>query len=186
MTEEEDWNKGKNERIWERLMSLDSGKAYDALCELGRAPSKTLGEVGTRVKMVRIIGRDECVTLLKGLNDREYGVRERAFRTLEENCESVEEELRKRLGGELPPEVRRRIELVLEGLDKGTFRESIRRLRVIEALEYAGSAEARKVLDLLALGEPGTRTTVAAREASERLARASGESLQGRWTGWGK
>jgi hypothetical protein len=84
----------------------------------------------------------------------------------------AEPKLRKWLVSDPSPEVRRRIESLLNKL-RGpvTFPETVRLLRTIEVLEHAPTSEARKVLSDLASGMPGARLTQEAKAAVKRLKR---------------
>jgi hypothetical protein len=71
-------------------------------------------------------------------------------------------------------EVRRRVEKILAKLDDSAPSGGrLRALRTIEALELAGTAEARHLLQNLAAGAPEARLTRNAKAALDRLKRTA-------------
>jgi hypothetical protein len=63
------------------------------------------------------------------------------------------------------------VEALLDRLERGSLSvETVRQIRAVEALEYIGNPEARRLLDKLAAGPPETRLTQEARAAAGRLA----------------
>lgn len=79
----------------------------------------------------------------------------------------------KALDGKPSLEMRRRLEDLRAKAQRawwGVSGERLRSLRAIEALELAGTNEAREVLQMLAAGAEGARLTEEAKAALERLA----------------
>src|SRR5262249_62296244 len=70
-------------------------------------------------------------------------------------------------------EVRRRLEKLLGNLDPQSTNR-LRMLRAVEALEHAGSAEARRLLEELAGGDPEAWLTREAKASVERLDKRPG------------
>jgi hypothetical protein len=97
-------------------------------------------------------------------------VRDRASRDLEKLGRPAEATLREALRQKPSVEVRRRVELLLEKLNGPmTDAEALRELRGVEALELAGTPEARRHLERLSRGAAHARLTHEAREALLRL-----------------
>ena len=90
-------------------------------------------------------------------------------RALERLGDAVEPHLRQVLVGKPAAEVRRVIDLLLTGLEGSA--ERVRAARALEALEQAGTPEAKKLLGELARGAPDTWLTREAKATLERLAR---------------
>jgi hypothetical protein len=93
---------------------------------------------------------------------------ERALAGLEDLAATF---LREELAKQPPVEVRRRLEKLLEPLEKALLTgERLRGVRAAEVLEQIGSPDARESLRRLAAGAPAARLT---REAAESLGRLS-------------
>jgi WD40 repeat protein len=106
------------------------------------------------------------------LDADQFEARDRAMRELTNLGAQAQPLLQKALEGRPAPELRRRVETLLAKLQNpGQANEGLRRLRAIQALEYAGTAEAREVLQVLAEKQPETATGLAAKAALKRLAR---------------
>jgi hypothetical protein len=108
------------------------------------------------------------------LDHDQFAVREKAMAELEMLGEWAEPALRKILESDPSTETRRRVERLLEQLDRLTVAGGrLRTLRAIEVLEHIGTPEARRVLEMLAGGFSGSRVTREAKAALDRLARRS-------------
>jgi hypothetical protein len=85
--------------------------------------------------------------------------------------DAVRPAIRQALTGAPSLEVRRRLETILESLDKQMpSADQLRQLRAVEVLEHIGSPHARQVLDRLANGAVEARITNEAKASFERLA----------------
>jgi hypothetical protein len=110
--------------------------------------------------------------LLADLDSDDFPVRERASAALAALGEAAEPALRKALEGEPSPEVRRRVEALMQKLhSRSLSAEEARALRAVEALEYCETPEARRLLQALGTGAPEARLTREARAALGRLSR---------------
>lgn len=67
--------------------------------------------------------------------------------------------------------MRQRIRDVLSKLEPSASAERLRALRAVQVLEYAGTPEAKKCLEMLARGVPEARLTREAKAALRRLAK---------------
>jgi WD40 repeat protein len=153
--------------LWADLAGDDAEKAYRAVCRLGSA----VPFLRQRLKPAAPVSAEQIARLVRDLGDRRFKVRDRAARELEALEERARPALRAALAGRPGLETRRRLERLLEQLDGPLpAGELLRGLRAVEALEQAGTAEAREVLRLLAGGAPEARLTRDARAALRRLA----------------
>ncbi len=100
-------------------------------------------------------------------------MRQKATNELSELDRLAESALRKALAGQPSAELRQRIQQLLEQLETVPSTEQLRALRAVEALELAGTTEARQVLVALAKGAPEARLTQEAKASLERLAKQS-------------
>jgi RNA polymerase sigma factor (sigma-70 family) len=158
------------DRLWAELSDGDAGKAYQAVCVLEAMPGSALPSLRDRVRPARAVEARELGRLLADLDSDEFAVRERAGRDLEALGDAGEPALRRVLAGRPSPEVRRRLEPILEGWD-GVFLsgERLRQERALEVLEGVGTAETRELLEALAGGTPDARLTREARLCLRRL-----------------
>jgi hypothetical protein len=111
--------------------------------------------------------------LIADLDSDEFGIRQKAVAELEKLDDQPLAAYRKVLESKPPIETRRHLEHLLEKAGSAWWDvsgERLRSLRAIEALELAGTKEAREVLTALAAGGPGARLTEQAKAALERLA----------------
>jgi hypothetical protein len=138
--------------LWDQLASEDTGQGYQAL--------QTLVAAGPR--------------LLSDLDSPEFKVREEAGQQLRRLGDLAGPALRAEQRTPRSPEVRRRVEALLEELRQASLTfssEKVREQRALEVLERIATPEARQVLEALAEGAPGARLTREARDALERLKR---------------
>jgi hypothetical protein len=100
----------------------------------------------------------------------EFAVREKATKELKRLGKAAEPALREALGKGPSLEVRKRAEEILEAIKNAAPEpEALRGPRAVEVLERAGTAEARKVLEALAGGDPEAALTREAKGALQRL-----------------
>jgi hypothetical protein len=160
---------------WEALRGDDARKAYRAVVRLAAAPKEAVPFLRARVRPAAPLPREGQQLLdrwLRDLDDDRFEVRERASAALVRLGEAALPAARKTLAESPSAEVRRRLQDVVERLARLALSPQGRAaLRGVEALEYAGTAEARGLLKELAAGLPETRLTREAEAALARLAR---------------
>jgi WD40 repeat protein len=148
-------------------------EAYQAVRALAAAPEQAVPYLRDRLRPVAPLtaaDRERFARLLADLDSDAFTAREKAAAELERQGEAVEPLLRRALAGAPGPEVRRRLEKLLGALDAQSP-SRLRLLRAVEALEYAGGAEARRLLRELAGGAPGAWLTREAQASLGRLER---------------
>jgi hypothetical protein len=102
--------------------------------------------------------------LIADLDSPRFAERNAAGEALAELSNLAEPALRKRLEENPPLEVRRRLELLLERIERAVIPPGqLRGLRAVAALEWFGTAEARRVLEELEQGEAREQITQEAR-----------------------
>jgi hypothetical protein len=106
--------------------------------------------------------------LVGELGDKAFKVRSNAERGLQKLGDVAVPALEKALAGNPPLEARWRVEKLLRELERPDHSPARQKLRAVEALEYAGTAEARELLAVLSGGAPEARLT---REAGASLGR---------------
>jgi hypothetical protein len=160
------------ETWWAALAADDAAAAHRAVWSLAAA-SGAVPFLKERLRPV-VLEEGRITRLVRELDDNDFQVRERASRDLEGFGELAEPGLRKALAGGPAPEVRRRIEELLEKRERALpTGEGLRSLRAVQALEYAATEESRRVLASLAEGAPEARLTQEVRRALDRLDRQS-------------
>jgi WD40 repeat protein len=158
------------ESLWKDLGNEDAARGYQALQALLRSPREAVSWLAGRLAVRPAADRERLTQLLADLDDDRFEVRQQASEELERLGARAEARLRSALGGALSAEACSRIERVLEALaGPEAHREQLRALRLTEVLEQIGTAEARKVLNDLAVAEPETPLGQEARAAGRRL-----------------
>jgi RNA polymerase sigma factor (sigma-70 family) len=108
--------------------------------------------------------------LVAELDDDQFTVREAAEKELDRLGEVTGPALRKALAGQPSPELRRRLERLLEKQDEANLTpERLRARRGLDVLERIGTAEARQVVERLAGGTPEAWLTREAKATLERF-----------------
>jgi WD40 repeat protein len=159
---------GELKGLWADLAGEDAAKAHRALWALTRAPAHSVPFLKDRVQPVPVADPQVVARLLAELGSERFAERQRAAEALDKMGMPARPALRKALEGKPALEVRRRIELLLQRPDGSSSPQA---LRAAEILEYAGTGEARRILEKLAEGAPEARLTISARASLERLAR---------------
>jgi WD40 repeat protein len=155
---------------WDALADADARKAYLAMWALVAVPhesvallQKSLHPVGPVQGRVRLWIAD--------LNSEDAAVRQRATVELRALGESARPALREVLEGKPEPDIRRRVQQLLQEPLPTLSPEEVRALRAVEALERIGTREARQELSALAQGAPEAHLTQEAKAVLERLTR---------------
>ncbi len=154
------------------LASADAGAAYRAVCALAGDPEASLPLLRHRLSRTRKGGPTaaELARMVRDLDSDEWPVRERASADLEKAGTRALPLLQKTLLRPPSLEVRKRAERLLRHLDPGEMSvEELVALRGVQALEYIGTPEARKLLEQLSRGGSEQRLTEEASLALRRL-----------------
>jgi hypothetical protein len=137
--------------LWEALTSGDSAAAYGAVRTLANQPaSATL----LRERLVEVTAKDifnddpkRVAKLIGDLDSDEFPVRDRASADLKNLGRLVAPALRKALTPNADPELKRRVQELLDECAKATPTPEVLRIgRALEALELMGGAGAREAL----------------------------------------
>jgi WD40 repeat protein len=156
---------------WADLAKEDPAVAYAAIWKLTDAPDAAVAWLQKQMKPAVDADFARVRKLIKELDDDRFEVRESASRELEKLGAAIEPALRQALESRPSPEVRRRLETLVQ-MPAAAIRspELMRRLRAISILERIGSKNARQLLTTLGTGVPHAPETIAAKIALERLA----------------
>lgn len=160
------------EKLWSALADPDAAASYRAMCRLLAAPAETLALLRQHLKPVEVVDEKRVAQWIADLDADAFAVREKATEELRKLGELAEPALRKMLEARPSPEMRRRLQELLDEVGQRQWRptaEDLRQLRTIEVLERLGTPEARRLLETLARGAEGARQTREARAALQRL-----------------
>jgi hypothetical protein len=155
------------ETLWTNLSGADGPRAHRALWTLVAAPKQTLPFLQARLRSgTAAVDARRIDRLLLELDDDRFEVREKASKELAALGKSAEAALRQALAGKPSPEVRLRVQELLDKLGKPA---SLRPARVASVLEQIGTPEARRFLETLAQDAPDGELRQEARAALTRL-----------------
>jgi dipeptidyl aminopeptidase/acylaminoacyl peptidase len=154
---------------WKELSSADADRAGEALAALIRTTERSVPFLKEQLRPVTV-DEKRVARLIANLDADVFAKREAASRELAELGDRAKAALFQTLKNRPSPEVNRRIEELLEQLDRHTLSpEEVRSMRAVEALEHIGTPEARKLLEALANGAPEARLTREAKASLQRL-----------------
>ena len=159
---------------WDDLAADDAPRAYRAVVCLAHHPQQSVPFLKARLRPASGPGAREVARLVAALGAENFADRERAEQELEALGEAVRPALERAAAGAPEPEVRRRLEALLERLERrvpppGELRE----VRAVEALERMATPEARELLRALSEGAKETRVTQEAKASLDRLTRST-------------
>jgi RNA polymerase sigma factor (sigma-70 family) len=161
--------------LWADLAETDAAKAYHAVLALAGAPKQSVGLLQERLRQEPVaVDSKRIAQWLAELDSDQFAVREKASAELEKLGEIAEPALRKALKGEPSVELRRRVERLLETLEQARDQlptAKLRALRAVEALERAGTREARQALEALVKEAAEPWLTRQAQAALEHLSK---------------
>jgi WD40 repeat protein len=160
------------ESIWGDLAGEDAAKALKGVRKLTAGSGQAAAFLGERVKPAATVDPDKINGWVGDLDSDQYAVRREAVANLVKVGEQAVPALRKVLEGTPTLETRKRAEDLVNRLTGGTLTsEQLRVVRAVESLELMATPEARRLLQKLSEGAPGTLTTREARAALDRLGR---------------
>jgi hypothetical protein len=152
--------------LWQDHLGADDPKvAYAAVGQGAAAGDAAVARLKLYLKSAVVIDAEKIAPWVRQLESDEFAQREKASQALAGLGPAAETTLREALGKARSPEVRQRLERVLEELEAGHGRLG----RAVEVLEMIGTPAARGLLADLAKGAHGARLTREARMALDRL-----------------
>jgi WD domain, G-beta repeat len=155
------------ERCWKDLGSSDAGLAYRAARALAADPTRSVPFLEKHLRPAEPVDAARLKRLIAGLDADAFRDREDAEAELAKLGEAAETALRKLCDGSPSTEARMRAERLLQ--KRSSAPEAARSRRAIAALEYAGNAADRRLLETLANGLSGALLTEEARSTLARL-----------------
>jgi hypothetical protein len=155
------------ENQWNALVGDNPARAYQAGWSLAACP-QTVPFLQKHLRPIKKAG-PSLPQLIGDLDDESFAVREKASAALERLGEVAVPALKKALAAGPSLEVQQRIAKILKKIKLPSTTEMLRIRRALLVLERSPSPEARRLLEALAAGAPGTYQTEEARAALWRL-----------------
>jgi WD40 repeat protein len=159
------------ETLWEDLAGEDGSKTFLARNALVHGREAAVPFLRERLKNALVRDVERLARNLADLESDQFATRQKATEELEKLGNLAEPALAQLLENKPALEVRRRVERLLEKIEKRGFSPvQLRMLRGIEVLELAGTPESRQALESLAGQKPQTLLTQEAQAAAQRRA----------------
>jgi WD40 repeat protein len=165
------------ESHWKTLATEDAEAAFRTIQVLASDPANSVPFLGMRLSAVALADEKRSQKWIADLDSDQFAVREKATSELEKLGPAALDAMRKAIEENPALETRRRLEPLIEKLEREewpTSGEQLRTCRALEVLERAGTPEAKEVLTTLANGAPGARQTLEAKAALQRLIQRRG------------
>jgi WD40 repeat protein len=153
---------------WTALANEDAARAYEVVWTFVAAPEQAVPFLQKHLPPLPRLEAKTVAQLIADLDSNDFRVREQAMQELSKLGDAAAHALRQALESRPPPEVRRRLQPLLDQTRAWTP-ERLRDHRAIQALEHIGTHSAREVLHALAEGAPEARRTEEAKAALRRL-----------------
>jgi WD40 repeat protein len=158
------------ESLWADLARADAGRARRAVWALAAAPESALPFLSHRLSATPRPDSEHLRRLIADLESDKHDSREAATHELENLVKVARPELLDALRAVSSLEARRRLERVLEvPVLPVHSAEELRRAHAVEVLERIGSPDAKKLLNHMAQGAPGAKSTQDAHAALHRF-----------------
>ncbi len=160
------------EALWADLAVEDAARAYRAIRKLAISPAYSIPFLRKQLHPVSAVDEKRLARLIADLDSDDFAIHQKATTELAKLRDQPLAAYRRALEGKPPLETRRRLEDLLAKAMPAWWDisgERLRSLRAVEALELAGTKEARDVLETLASGAEGARLTEQAKAALQRL-----------------
>jgi WD40 repeat protein len=154
--------------LWDALAGDDAAKAYAAIDRMATRPDEAALLLRERLRPADGLSADQFKHLLAGLDDDNFDARQAASHQLMTRVEQAEPALRDALKRDLSLEQRNRVLELLRAAAAGPSAETLRGLRGVRVLAWAGTPAAKEVLEKLADGGPDAALTREARSALTR------------------
>jgi WD40 repeat protein len=158
--------------LWTDLQSSDAAPAYKAIRILTTFPSQSLPFLARHLSPAVAPpdpSSDKVKAWITDLDSDTFAVRQKATNELKKSGISAKAALNRALKVPSSLEARRRIEAILEQIERTRYVQELQQLRAVEVLEHIGTKEACALLEDLAKGIPEARLTQEAKASLARL-----------------
>jgi HEAT repeat protein len=136
--------------LWNDLASSDAFRAGLAIWRLAGGGSRTVTLVRERLRPPDVLTPKQVARLIADLDSDEFETREHASSELSKSLDSTAQALREARAGKPSPEARRRLDRLLELVDRSEDPDQRRRVRAVHLLTEMDCPEAVALLDHLA------------------------------------
>lgn len=164
-------NAADTEAAWALLAKLEAQPAFVAQRKLIASPGQTVPFLKKHLSAAKppVVDAKQIVKWVNDLDSETFATRDEAYQALDKLGPPTEAALRQARAGKISLEMRRRIDDLLEKLERGNLTpEELQAVRAVEVLERIATPEARELL--AALGE-GADTAALTQEAKKALGR---------------
>jgi hypothetical protein len=158
--------------LWAHLAGTDASRAYRAVWALAEDP-QAVDFLRTKLPAAAQPDKARLAKLIADLDSDKFDEREAATRALADLAELAAPAMEEACKSTASPEQRNRLERLLAALKDGMSPAQIMQARAVQALELAGTTDARKVLKEWAGGVTAARLTQDAQGALARLDKLS-------------
>ncbi len=135
-------------QLWNALLSDDQKQAGQAILTLSQSPEQSVVLFKEKLQPVPAVKPERLTQFVKDLDSEDFQTRETASRELAAFGELAEAALVQALKADPTAEQERRLKVLLLPLQNTEpSAEQFRPLRAIKALEYAGTAEALRIVE---------------------------------------
>lgn len=159
-------------KAWDDLASADPRVGLPAADRLATDPARSVPFLRDRLRPPDPVGEAEWNKLMADLDGPRFTTRAAAAARLSEVAANRGESLRKVLRETKSAEVRQTVERILKDATDQKYRprgESLRHVRAVYALEWAGTKDAAALLRELSAGAPGSLLAAEATAAVARM-----------------
>jgi WD40 repeat protein len=164
----------KMEELWDDLGSDDAVRGETAIRQMESVPNETTRVLRLHLKPIAAPDAALVPRLIEELDDEKFQTRQEATKQLEALGDLASSGLEAALKRARSKERSRRIEALLERLERpGLSPEQVRQVHAVEVLERINTTAARELLAELAKGAPDARLTREAKSALERMRRTT-------------
>jgi WD40 repeat protein len=161
-------NAKRSTTLWEDLASKPE-RAYQAIWTLADDPVTAVKLLRAKITPAQGVSADQIAKFIQQLDAPRFAEREAAMKTLTEMEQQSLPALKDAQKKGTSPEIRERAGKILERYTIDPTGENLRRSRAIQALELAGTNDAKELLREWAKGASGARLTEEAKAALGRL-----------------
>jgi hypothetical protein len=165
---------GEFQALWEDLAEADAFGTYRAARHMSAEPERALTLLSKHMHPVPPGDPERIAKLVGELQNANSGVRRKALGELRKQGEAALGALTQTSGGPRHSQAAMFLANKLEA--QCATPERARALKAVQILEQIGTPEARQLLEKLAGGAAGTRLTVAAKAALDRLPQAGAKT----------
>jgi WD40 repeat protein len=156
-------------KTWDEIGSSEPAVAYQAIWALTDAPEAAVRTLRAALPSVKPEKPERIAELVQQLDAPRFAAREEAMKALTALGPLARPALKEAAGKNLSAETKERVQKLLAALEGELGPEALRQVRAVQALELAGTVEAKALLKEWAAGAPGAVLTEDAKRALKRL-----------------